>query len=379
MTNQESSLLSLRGHKVGIVAMRALSDPTGIGEYTRNLLPALQSRVEDLWVIGNATPSPPVGQRLISLPQHLRAGYRNKLLAPRRLRQCKFSLLHFMTESELYLLRPGRAKIVVTIHGCASTTLPPELHQQLPRHALLKYRYWLKRVDAIITVSEASKRDIVELFRVPPEKVTAIYNGIAQSFRQRAFDQEQPKRTTGERPFLLSVGATIPKKNIVGILEALAMLKSFRMPHRLIHVGPRDWGYSAIRHQVELLGLQQDVEFKGLVSTDELIQYYTNADALVFPSFHEGFGMPILEAMACGCPVVTSNCYSMPEVVGDAALLVDPHDSTQIAEVIHHILTDENLRQQLIEKGRRRAQQFSWEKAADEVIAVYQRVLAVSG
>jgi len=365
----------LSGYKIGIVAARALSDPTGIGEYTRNLLRAFQPRVEDLWVIGTLTPDSSLGQRVISLPAHLGAGYRNKLLAPGYLRQHRFSLLHFMTESELYFLRPGHAKVVVTIHGCASTTLPPELHQQFPRHALLKYRYLLKRVDAIITVSEASKRDIIETFRVSPEKITVIYNGIADLFRQRAFEQERPKRSAGERPFILSVCATIPKKNVVGILEALAILKSSGMPHRLIHVGPRDWGYDTIRRQVELLGLQRDVEFKGLVSTDKLIRYYSNADALVFPSFHEGFGLPILEAMACSCPVITSNCSAMPEVAGDAALLVDPHDSAQIAQAIHQVLTDEPTRQKLIEKGRCRAQQYSWEKAASEVTMVYRQVL----
>jgi glycosyltransferase involved in cell wall biosynthesis len=373
---EKSSVKLPGGHRVGIVATRALSDPTGIGEYTRNLLLALQPGIEDLWAIGPASSGSMLGQRVISLPPHLRAGYRNKLLVPRHLRSYRFSLLHFMTESELYFLRPGRAKRIVTIHGCASTKLPPELHRQLPRRALLKYRFLLKGVDAIITVSEASKRDIVETFRVPPERITVIYNGIAERFHRRAFDRELPGRSSVARPFILSVCATIPKKNLTGLVEALAMLKSRGMPHCLIHVGPRDWGYDAIWRQIERFGLQCDVEFKGLVSNDELIGYYTNAAAFVFPSFHEGFGLPILEAMACGCPVIASNCCAMPEVAGDAALLIDPRDSSQIAEAVHQVFTDESTRLKLIEKGRRRAQQFSWEKAAGEVIAVYQRVLA---
>lgn len=366
----------LPGRTIGIVAARAWSDPTGIGQYTRNLLHALQPRIQDLWVIGAPPPSSALSHRAIILPRHLSAGYRNKFLAPWHLRRYEFSLLHFMTESDLYFRRAGGVKTVVTIHGCASTMLPPELHQQLPRRALLKYRYLLKRVDAIITVSESSKRDIIETFRVPPKKITVIHNGLAEPFRRRAFGQEQLQRPIGGRPFILSVCATIPKKNIVGALEALAILKSSGLPHRLIHVGPKDWGYKLVRRHIELLGLERDVEFKGLVSTDELIQYYTNADALVFPSFHEGFGLPILEAMACGCPVITSNGHAMPEVAGDAALLVDPRDSAQMAEAIRQILIDETTRQELIEKGRRRAQSFSWARAAGEVIAVYQRLLA---
>lgn len=371
----ESSRQLASSYKVGLVATRAWSDPTGIGEYTRNLYRALQQRVQELWLIHGEMPAdflPGDRTRTIAVP--VRDSYR-RWFAPRTLRVRGFSLLHFMTESELFYAGLKQTRLVVTIHGCAATRLPPHLHQQLPRRALIKYRYLLRRVAAIITVSEASRQDILETFRVPPERVTVIYNGIADAFHRYALTQQPIIRPAGERPFILAVGATIPKKNLVGILQALAILKARGLPHRLIHVGPRDWGYDAIMRQVMSHGLQCDVEFKGRVSMDELIRYYAQADVFVFPSFHEGFGMPILEAMACGCPVVTSNCYAMPEVAGDAALLVDPHDSAQIADAIERLLTDEPLRRSFIEKGRRRAQLFCWERASEQVVAVYQRIL----
>lgn len=363
-------------YKVGLVATRAWSDPTGIGEYTRNLYQALQRRVQQLWLIHDDTPTALLSTSLIrSIAMPARGRRRSRWFAPPVLKSHQFSLLHFMTESELFFAGLKRTRLVVTIHGCAATRLPPALHQQLPRRALIKYRYLLNRVAAIITVSEASRQDIIETFRVPSEKVTVIHNGIADAFHQRATTHQPTIRPAGERPFILAVGATIPKKNIVGVVQALAMLKANGLPHRLIHVGPRDWGYDAIVRRIAALGLHDDVEFKGRVSTDELIQYYARADVFVFPSFHEGFGMPILEAMACGCPVVTSNCYAMPEVAGDAALLVDPHDSEQIADAIERLLTDEQLRGSLIDKGRRRAQWFTWDRAGDQVVAVYQRIL----
>jgi glycosyltransferase involved in cell wall biosynthesis len=363
--------------KIGLVAARALFEPTGVGEYTRNLLLALQPRIQELYCIGAngrvIPPQPPLPITSLSFKPPL--GYGHKLLAPLRLRFQGFSLLHFMTESELYFIRPGSTKIVVTIHGCASNVLPPEMHEPMPRHVLLKYRYLLSRVDAIVTISEASKGDIVKVFRVPTEKVIVIYNGIAELFRRRALEAERPLWSVYERPFILSVGVTIPKKNMIGVLQALAILKSLGFSHRLIHIGPKGWGHDAILREVQYLGLHNDVEFKGYLPAEELMRYYEAAEVFVFPSFHEGFGIPILEAMACGCPVVASNCHSIPEVAGDAALLVDPYDSAKIANAIHLLLTNEQNRRKLIEKGRQRAQQFSWDRAADEVMALYQRLL----
>jgi glycosyltransferase involved in cell wall biosynthesis len=344
--------------KIGLVAGRAMVDPTGVGEYTRNLLQTLQPKMPGLCCLSTE------GQT---------GSFWHKVLAPFQLRSQGFSLLHFMAEWELYFFRAGSAKTVVTIHGCASNVLPPELHEQMPRHVLLKYRYLLRRADAIVTVSEASKRDIIEVFRVPPEKVTVIYNGISELFRQRALSGERP--LSNERPFILGVGATIPKKNVIGMLRALAILKSAGFPHRFVHVGPKGWGHEAILREVQRLGLHNDIELKGYLPAEELVRYYTTADVFLFPSLHEGFGMPILEAMACGCPVVASDCHSMPEVAGGAALLVDPYDPARIAEAVERLLTDGQTRQHLIEKGRQRAPQFPWEKTASEVLALYQRVM----
>lgn len=369
----ERSPFSLRGRRIGLVATRALQDLTGVGVYTRNLIEALAPRLEDLHVIcarSSDVPSP--GQK-ITLPSRLVRGSTGRFLAPGYLRRYGFSLLHFMTEWELYWWCPGRARTVVTIHGCAWATLPPEWHEPLPRRAIWKYRRLLHRVDAVVTVSTSSRREIIKAYRIPPEKIAVVHNGLAEPFRRRAWEfRERPR---SERPFILSVCAIIPKKNLIGVLEAFARVKAQGLPHRLVHVGPRGWGYEAVQRRMRELGLEPHVEFKGVVSTEELIRIYSAADVLLFPSFHEGFGLPILEAMACGCPVITSNCSAMPEVAGDAAVLVDPYDPGSIARAIHHVITDDSTRRRLIERGRQRARQFSWERSAREVVRVYERVL----
>lgn len=346
---------------------------TGVGVYARNLIEALASRLETLHVVCAQSVDVPSSTRKIALPSRLAKRSVDRFLAPGYLRRHGFSLLHFMTEWELYWWPPGGARTVVTIHGCAWATLPPEWHEPLPRHAVWKYRHLLRRAHAVITVSEASRREIIDAYGVPPEKITVIHNGLAEPFRRQAW--EVGERPRSERPFILSVCAIIPKKNLIGILEAFAMVRAEGMPHRLVHVGPRGWGYEAVQRRMRELGLEPHVEFKGVVSTEELVQFYSAADAFVFPSFHEGFGLPILEAMACGCPVITSNCSAMPEVAGEAAILVNPHDSQSIARALHHIISDDITRRRLIERGRQRARQFSWERAAREVMRVYERVL----
>jgi glycosyltransferase involved in cell wall biosynthesis len=179
-----------------------------------------------------------------------------------------------------------------------------------------------------------------------------------------------------EPPYILYVGALESRKNLPRLLEAYARLRAWSPQWRLVIVGARKWKFSPIFDTVQRLALEGHVTFTGYVADEHLPALFTGADLFAFPSLYEGFGLPVLEAMACGAPVVTSNTSSLPEVAGDAALLVDPYDVEQIAQAMWLVLSQPALAAQLRAKGLARAAQFTWERTARETIAVYERVLA---
>ena len=232
-----------------------------------------------------------------------------RIAAPLYMAWKGFDLLHFPAEPSLYYVRPGKARMIVTVHGLASVRLPAELHERsLAARSSSTSTCW-NRWSASSRFLSSSKRDIVDVYEVA-DRISVIYNGIDEIFSERL--QDLPEIHTGERPFILSVCATIPKKNVSAIVRTLAALKERGLPHRLIHVGPPGSAQDALEAEVRRFNLRGDVWFRGYVGKSDLAAYYRKADALLFPSFHEGFGIPIVEAMASGCPVVTSTAFSMP-------------------------------------------------------------------
>jgi glycosyltransferase involved in cell wall biosynthesis len=360
--------------KVGLVGTETFDDPTGIGTYTRQLAMRLAGRIGEFVCVRDAADeSPDLLDGSLFLPRSMRLDAIRRFAAPFYMAWKGFDLLHFPSEPSLYLLRSGRARVVVTIHGLASIRLPAELHEKLPRRAQVKYRHLLESVDRVVTVSESSKRDIVDVYGLPAEKITVIYNGIDEVFHSAL--EELPEIDVGDRPFILSVCATIPKKNVSAIIRTLAALKERGLPHRLVHIGPPGSAQQELEAEVRRFNLKRDVRFLGYVGKHELAAYYRKADALLFPSFHEGFGIPIVEAMASDCPVVTSTAFSMPEIAGDAAHLVDPYNIEAIIAVTHRLLTNRPLRAEMVGLGRERARRFSWNRCADETVAVYRDLL----
>jgi glycosyltransferase involved in cell wall biosynthesis len=360
--------------RVALVAPETFDDPTGIGTYTRQLAERLPERVEGFCCVRDGSEDfGPSDEQTVFLPPYLRPRLARRLLTPLYLAPRKFELLHFPTEMSLFLVGLGAARLVVTVHGLASVRLPVELHERLPRRARFKYKQLLETAARVITVSESSKRDIIDVYEVEPDRITVIYNGIDEAFTT---EPRGPARfAIGERPFILSVGATIPKKNVSAVLRTLAALKERGLPHRLVHIGPPGSAQEELEAEARRFSLRRDVVFKGYVGKEELAAHYRAADALIFPSFHEGFGIPIVEAMASGCPVITSTAFSMPEVAGDAALFVDPYDVEALISQTHRLLTNRSLREEMIGLGLQRARRFSWNRCADETAAVYRDVL----
>lgn len=270
---------------------------------------------------------------------------------------------------------------VVTVHDVIPYVYPGTR----TRLDWLIYHLWLplaaRRADAVITDSAVSKSGIVRFLKINPEKVSVIPLAAAPRFRPLDPQAVQPAlaRYGVERPYILYVGSLDARKNLPRLLQAYARLCVSRPGWALVIVGAHKWMVAPIAETVQRLALAPHVRFTGFVAEEDLPALYNGADLFVFPSLCEGFGLPVLEAMACGTPVVTSNTSSLPEVAGDAALLVDPTDVAAITEAMERVLSDPVLAADLRARGLARASQFSWERTARETLAVYERVLAAHG
>ena len=222
---------------------------------------------------------------------------------------------------------------------------------------LYKLKYWtamsVKKARKIITISNFSKNEIIKYYSVDPDKIIVAYPGVDRK-------KYKPKRTLNKKDYILYVGTLQPRKNIMGLIEAFSRLENINKL-RLLIVGQKGWLYKDIFNQVRKRGLENKIIFPNYVTENQLISYYQEALCLVLPSFYEGFGIPVIEAFACGCPVIASNSSSLPEIVGNAGLLIDPNQPASIATAIDSVCSDQHLRQSLIKKGLIRSKSFNWE------------------
>ncbi len=252
---------------------------------------------------------------------------------------------------------------IVTIHDLSFLRYPKWFSKKIH----LAYKYLIPNIAKysrkIITVSQFSKREIKELLNIEEKKIEVIYNAVSDSFK---YDNNVPKEN-----FILTVSSLGPRKNFKNLILAFKKLKLNN--YKLLIVGNQNKAflYTELRN---LIKDEKNVEFTGYVSDEKLINLYQRAKIFVYPSFYEGFGIPPLEAMACGTPVVVSKAASLPEVCGDAAYYVDPYDIDSIAKGMEAVLTDEKLQKELIKKGLERVKLFSWEKSARKVLNIIKEV-----
>jgi len=283
-----------------------------------------------------------------------------------------------------YVLPPAvRCRSLVTIHDTIHLTFPQYLPHRLA-YAYARASMWAAahRSDRILTVSEASKRDILHFFDVPPEKVVVVHNAIDERF-SREPDPDDVERVRERfqlhQRFVLYVGNIKPHKNLERLIEAFHALRQRGLDDlKLLIIGDQISSYPSLRRAVHRHKLHKHVRFLGYLPDETLSVMYRLASVFVFPSLYEGFGLPALEAMASGTPVVTSNVSSLPEVTGDAAVLVDPYDVGAIEAGIHRVLTDPVLAADMRRKGLLRARQFSWEQSVTKTWEMYQEIGARS-
>jgi glycosyltransferase involved in cell wall biosynthesis len=368
--------------KVGLLAYGLDGPLSGIVRYTLELAHALDGQVDITpLVAGGLGPlaaenrhfhrSLP-GCRL--LPGLVTLG---NAMVPLQARRLGLDVVHDPTGVTPFLFGAGGARSVVTVHDVFTWSCPG--HSTLLD--TLIYRHWLPRVlpgvDAVITVSQASRNDIIRFLGIPAPKVWVVYEGV--SLRYRPSSQEEiagiQSRYSLPHGYLLFVGSVERRKNLPRLLPAYARLRQGGETRPLVVAGVKRGGVDKIGALLQDLDLRPHVLFTGYIPEADLPALYRGADLFVFPSLYEGFGLPPLEAMACGTPVVCSNAASLPEVVGDAAITVDPYDVEGLAEAMRRVLGDAALREELREKGLARARQFTWERTARETVAVYRQVL----
>ncbi|MBV8818949.1 MAG: glycosyltransferase family 4 protein [Acidobacteriaceae bacterium] len=278
---------------------------------------------------------------------------------------------------------------VVTVHDMGSL-LFAEKRNWRTEVRLSRFRRGLANAARVIAVSNATRHDVETLVGIPPNRVRTIYNAIDPEFSHSKLNQTSEVARILDRyqihyPFLLYAGRTHPPKNIPRLVEAFAVLRGEIASHpvyknlRLIIIGDEISKYPSLRHAVIQSRVEDVVRFLGFVPIGTLRVFYQAAAAFVFPSLYEGFGLPPLEAMACGTPVVTSNVSALPEVVGEAAWIVNPEHVFDIARGIREVLLDEQLREMLIRRGREQVKRFSWECTAAQVLETYKEVAGLAG
>ncbi|MBN2090952.1 glycosyltransferase family 4 protein [candidate division KSB1 bacterium] len=272
----------------------------------------------------------------------------------------------------LFKIRPT----IAIIHDLIHLKFPEYLTSSFARYyAKWMMKHAISTSDHIITISEWSKKDIIEFFKIPAEKITVVYGAVADSFRKlddffvKEFLYNQLKI---DKPYLFYCGAFKPHKNLITLLKAFQKVDSVLCPY-LVLGGDDLESNPELKMQVALLDLNGRLITPGRLSIENLVQLYNGAVGFVFPSEYEGFGLPPLEAMQCGVPVISSNASCLPEVLGDAALYFEPKSAEQLTLQMNRLLTDTDLRQNLIQKGFNQVKKYSWQKSAQQILDIYQK------
>lgn len=370
------------GFDMGPIARRR----TGVGNYCLSLLRHLLLRAtSDVSICGlSASLRPPA---LDELPPGLSC---RRLPFPTRLMYLIWNGLRAPTADGLlggvdvyhatnYFLPPvKRARTILTIYDLAFVKTPELCSPRVVGPFSGAIRRFVEEADLVVAATESTKQDLVDLLGATPEKVRVIYGAAGEGVK--AVDKEEAVARLSRRyglddPFFLCVGTLEPRKNVAGAVRSFRRMAS-TLPHRFVLLGGLGWNTEEILRELANPATANRILRPGAVPDEDLGLFYSAAEALVFPSFHEGFGLPALEAMACGCPVITSNTSSLPEVCGEAALYCPPADEQGLADAMLRVASDRDLRSRMIDNGYAQADRFSWSRCAQQTLDTYREVAA---
>jgi len=363
--------------RIALAVSPLASNRAGIGTYVAHLLTSLvRLAPEHEFFFYTSYPLPEKDHVFFDVQPHVRIVRCPSMLMGLRTRWDRVDIFHGLN----FKLRGwGRYGGVVTIYDLSLDRLSQPSRKLFgQRRSFLRTRRTALRASRVVTISAHSTKDIVELYGVPRERIAIVSPAVGPEFYPVVDPAVQAsiKARYGIRreAFVLSGGGTEPRKNIVGLIEAFGRATRLRGKLNLVVVGGMERDADAILEAVRRARLDEAIIFPGHVPLEDLRVLYSACSLFVFPSLYEGFGMPVLEAMACGAPVVSSNASSLPEVVGDAALLVDPRSAAEIAAGLTQLLESESKRKELAARGRQRAERYRWETCAAQSLEFFRRV-----
>jgi len=370
--------------KIGIDARWIFPKISGIGVYTQRLIKNLaEIDSKNEYFIFSNNPALIEKLKLNSKPNfslvavpYSGSSPLNQFLLPRKLKKLKLDVFHSPHFFVPLFIKP---RLVVTLHDLIPLLFPHFTPKAKKVKLLWLYKFILKsatfKAKRVITISKHSRKDLMEFLKVKEEKIRIIYNGVSPIYYPMPRDKVKERLAdivSTDARVLLFVGRFDPYKNIIGLIRSFKDLKGTFSDLKLVVAGEKDPRYPEAEHLVEELKLENEVIFTGYLDEEDLVYWYNRAEVFILPTFYEGFGLPVVEAFASGCPVITSKVASLPEVAGEAALLINPHNQTELTEAIRRILADSQLRERLRERGLVRAKLFSWGKTAQDVLKVYR-------
>jgi len=376
-------------HRIALDYTPALKQTGGIGRYVRELTGALasidRSNAYRLFAAGAKSaelPEPPGvnfswNSTRITSKWLARLWHRAGIPLPVETFTGPVDLYHATD----FVLPPtrSRTRTLLTVHDLSFVRVPSAASPPLKAYLDAVVPPSVEAAERILADSEATKADLIDLYRTREDKITVLYSGVNPRFRRvndpEALQRMRLKYGLASISYILSVGTVQPRKNYSRVVEALSSIRQSGQDLHYVIAGGSGWLQDELRETIARTGMIDYVHTLGLVEDRDLPALYSGARMLAMVSLYEGFGLPVLEAMACGTPVITSNLSSLPEVGGRAALLVDPHDSEAICDAILKLQTDAMSRKQLIEAGYRQAKKFSWERAARELKSTYDEIL----
>ena len=375
--------------RIGIDFTAGVNQRGGIGRYTRELFTALVHQdTKDEFVLyyshprgKNPGPQMPertnVTERPLGISDRWLSAlwFRLRVPIPIDLVTGPVDIFHFPN----FVLPPVRGgKTVVTVHDLSFLLHPECADEGLRAYLERAVPSAVRNADFVVVDSANTQNELICLLDADPKRVEVVYPAVDDHFypiTDEALLEATRKQYSLNYPFLLNVSVIEPRKNMPRLLQAFARLKrEMNIPHRMVFVGGLGWMYESVFQTVEDLGLTDQVVFLGYVPDEDLAPIYNLADLFVYPSIYEGFGIPPLEAMACGTPVVASNSSSLPEAIGDAGIMVRPTDVDAIADAIHRVLSNPGLHADLSRRGLEQAKKFTWQASAEQVLSIYRRI-----
>lgn len=367
---------------ISLELQKALGQKAGIGWYTYNIIKGLVSKNKNKYILEafNFNRKYDIGEIEIWKKEAL---IKQNIFFPKKIGEklsyvIPYNFL-FNTNSEIYhffnftIPKKIKGKVIVTIHDMIYKVYPETTEIKNLQNFHKKVKFAIENSDKIIAVSEATKKDILKYFNIQEKKIDIVSPGIYLEDYMKDDNDDILSKYKLPNSYILYLGTLEPRKNIINIIKSFEKYKKENKSKiQLVLVGKKGWKYEKIFQAYEESPYKEEIKILGYIDEKDKVLLYKNAKVFLYPSFYEGFGMPILEAMAAGTPVITSNISSLPEVAGNAAILVNPYDINEILDAMREVLNNEKLRKNMIALGFNQANKYTWEKSVEKLEKIYE-------